>query len=405
MSPTVQLRARSASEETTLCLDVAPDCTLSRLKELIAVRIGGAAANVTVSVNRREELSGSPGDTLISLGVVESGGIVFYATDPGVFAPKALTLGGPGSVDVGIIDRGPLEAVDEALVAMKLSEASIGGSEAEPARSAACNWRSTPSYGFSLLVAAVNAVLVDSGLARLDVDTGEPVRGIQLPGPQGPPGMECFLRYTLDKMAGSSKSNSALPQIIIVKVYQLGSRFIAACRSLDDPCYAVKLEEPSGWHYAVKMAMALSESRGGRADDDDNDMLLNVLHQEDLFEFYKDLKDKLAMPILIELCETAGLRRTPCLTRLPIELKLKIFVLVRAADLAKLACVCRELREVASDNSLWRIKFAQVFEDAGGSGNIHWKQRFVNTFNETREKMDQIFRIYRTRLNKRRKID
>lgn len=114
----MKLRLRSTSSKETLKIDVPSDCTLPQLKQIIAERIGIVASSssasgssaVTVSLNRRDELIGSPDESLQSLGVA-SGDLLFYAADSSVFLPQSQTVGFGSSQpvpssDIGIVDCG-----------------------------------------------------------------------------------------------------------------------------------------------------------------------------------------------------------------------------------------------------------------------------------------------------------
>ncbi|KAF5936987.1 hypothetical protein HYC85_024493 [Camellia sinensis] len=62
----------------------------------------------------------------------------------------------------------------------------------------------------------------------------------------------------------------------------------------------------------------------------------------EVFEFLKTVKDKPTLPLLIDLCERAGLAPPPCFMRLPTDLKLKILESLRGVDVANVGSVCSE---------------------------------------------------------------
>uniref|UniRef100_A0A7N0U9J8 F-box domain-containing protein n=1 Tax=Kalanchoe fedtschenkoi TaxID=63787 RepID=A0A7N0U9J8_KALFE len=437
----MKLRVRSATSKETLKFEVPADCTLSHLKQVIAERIGGASAEMTVSLNRKDELCGFPEDALRSLGV-SSGDLVYYSLDSSVFVPKALTLGAESSAsgsvaassDTGVIDCGHSEAGDKDPDAVELSKASIGESKVEQAhvgdakmadltpeetldfqapgiqsdenmdvdpelvaplkqrftpyflKNVWCNGEGSALSGHSLLLAAVHAVLVDSGFVRLDPATGEPVYEFQVPGDGKPAGMALSLRYTLDKLI-ELKIKSAAPETVVLKLHKLGGHLMVhgALVGIKNACYTLKLDEQ---HYGTKIETVLRK-RGERVEGGGGGggMLLNVLHEGEVFNFYKEVKDKLALPLLIDLCEKAGLPQPPCLMLLPTDLKLKIFELVSGADLAKLACQCSELQYVTSNNSLWRIKYMLEFGNTGEENDsTNWKQRYIQSWKIEKER-------------------
>ncbi|OMO63414.1 hypothetical protein COLO4_32483 [Corchorus olitorius] len=66
------------------------------------------------------------------------------------------------------------------------------------------------------------------------------------------------------------------------------------------------------------------------------------------------------------LCDRTGLTLPACLMRLPIELKLKIVESLRGVHIARMECVCKEMRNLmgnlASDNDLWKRKLEVISE-------------------------------------------
>ncbi|GJU58063.1 F-box protein SKIP22-like protein [Tanacetum coccineum] len=89
-----------------------------------------------------------------------------------------------------------------------------------------------------------------------------------------------------------------------------------------------------------------------------------VVEEKEVFEFWRKMKDGLALPLLIDLCEKTGLELPPCFIKLPIELKLKILESVSGVDIANVSCVCSELRQLALNDYLWRKKYIKEFGNA-----------------------------------------
>ncbi|CAH8383014.1 unnamed protein product [Eruca vesicaria subsp. sativa] len=105
-----------------------------------------------------------------------------------------------------------------------------------------------------------------------------------------------------------------------------------------------------------------------------------VIYKE-VFMFWRMVKEGLVTPLLISLCDKSGLELPPCFMFLPTELKRKIVKSLTGASLAKMACVCRETRRMASSNALWKQK---IWEEArhlvtvdGGRGSVNWKSKFA----------------------------
>ncbi|KAF9606254.1 hypothetical protein IFM89_024075 [Coptis chinensis] len=71
--------------------------------------------------------------------------------------------------------------------------------------------------------------------------------------------------------------------------------------------------------------------------------VLETVELSKVLEFWRIVKDKLALPLLIDLCEKTGLIPPPCFMRLPAELKLKILEFLPSAnDFGMVGCVSSE---------------------------------------------------------------
>ncbi|KAF3571755.1 hypothetical protein F2Q69_00061250 [Brassica cretica] len=116
---------------------------------------------------------------------------------------------------------------------------------------------------------------------------------------------------------------------------------------------------------------------------------------KEVFVFWRLVKDGLVTPLLIGLCYKSGLELPPCFTRLPTELKVKIVESLTGASLAKMACVCREIRCMASGNDLWKQK---IWEEArhlllvgnGGRGSVNWKAKFASFWMHYKQKLSPV---------------
>lgn len=67
---------------------------------------------------------------------------------------------------------------------------------------------------------------------------------------------------------------------------------------------------------------------------------------------------------------------------LPTELKLKILESLPGASVAKMACLCTEMRYRASDHDLWKKKCLEeakhVVVNRSGSDSVNWKADFAD---------------------------
>ncbi|CAH8385100.1 unnamed protein product [Eruca vesicaria subsp. sativa] len=111
-----------------------------------------------------------------------------------------------------------------------------------------------------------------------------------------------------------------------------------------------------------------------------------------VFMLWKIVKDGISIPLSMALCEKYGLVGPACLMRLPTELKLKILEVVPGDGVAKMACVCREMRSLASDNDLWKQKCLEEAKHlVVNRSSISWKAEFA-TFWKQRQKARRALR-------------
>ncbi|KAE8008158.1 hypothetical protein FH972_004698 [Carpinus fangiana] len=88
---------------------------------------------------------------------------------------------------------------------------------------------------------------------------------------------------------------------------------------------------------------------------------------------------------LVGLCEKTGFGP------LPAELQRKILESLHGVDLAKVGCVCSELRDLSSDNELWKQKFIEEFGGVAVAASeiVEWKDKFASFWTWTTWEMDQ----------------
>ncbi|WCJ18042.1 F-box family protein [Euphorbia peplus] len=123
--------------------------------------------------------------------------------------------------------------------------------------------------------------------------------------------------------------------------------------------------------------------------------------EKGIFELWKFVKDGLVLPMLIELCERTGLDLPPCLIRLPKDLKFRILELLPGQDIARVACVCKEMKCLSSNKELWKAKYMSQWKEKYmsefGSGcatgvveshthTINWKRWFVSSWENTKKR-------------------
>lgn len=216
-----------------------------------------------------------------------------------------------------------------------------------------------------LLIIAVHAVLLESGFISQ--------MGFQLPQVCVCPS----LSYTLPSI------NDA----VVVKFQSVGNFFtIYGCLTNGKGAHFVTVDEKHLVPFLnVVWANCGSTSTSSSSSSSSSSSTITRPGDE-VFKFWRAVKDKLALPLLIDLCEKAGLNLPPCFARLPTEIKLKVFELLPGRDIAKAACVCSELRYLTASDDLWKKKFRENFgirpEFEG-----HWKEMFGKYWSLRRERM------------------
>ncbi|XVF01413.1 hypothetical protein REPUB_Repub04eG0087000 [Reevesia pubescens] len=238
-----------------------------------------------------------------------------------------------------------------------------------------------------LLAIAVHAALLDSGFVGFDPVSGLQIHRFHWPDEWHSP---VSVSYSLPELLRDNNDNcgSNLTDYVVLKFQTLG-HFIQVYGSLkgDSGIYKLSLDE---YRFAptldLELANNLENCDRNEARDANKDGYFNSYPENEVFEFWKIVKDGLALPLLIELSCRNDLSLPACLMRLPTELKLKILESLPAADIARMGCVCSEMRYLASNNLLWGQKFEEEFGDwAGANPPGNWKKTFHSRW-ESRKK-------------------
>ncbi|XP_060196566.1 F-box protein SKIP22-like [Lycium barbarum] len=227
-----------------------------------------------------------------------------------------------------------------------------------------------------LLVVALHAVFVESGFVLLDPVSFTELSGTQFlkNWPSGASRMRLF--YTLPEVIDHVKrGNLDVIHTIELKFQSLGMFFIAH-GSLSGGVFArrVTLNEDQLVPFlnVVWANCGLNEEVNG---------VSITSPEKEVFMFWRNVKDGLVLPLLIDLCEKSGLALPPCFTRLPTDLKLKILESLPGVEIAKVSCLSSELRYLGSSDDLWKKKYAEHFGDGEISGEGgHWKEKFVKSW-------------------------
>ncbi|XP_047089899.1 F-box protein SKIP22-like [Lolium rigidum] len=105
---------------------------------------------------------------------------------------------------------------------------------------------------------------------------------------------------------------------------------------------------------------------------------MGAVEVKEILELWRVLKDELCLPLMISLCQLNGLYLPPCLMALPDELKAKVLELVPGVGLARVECTCKELRDLAGDDNLWKRRCELELNTSSEASrwSKSWKQRF-----------------------------
>ncbi|XP_073156259.1 F-box protein SKIP22-like [Henckelia pumila] len=425
----MKLRLRSIESKETLKIEAPNPCTLPQLKQILSQNLPNfpSPASIRLSLNRKDELrSASPGveDSLQLLGVT-AGDLIFFTLDPDLvhsYPPVLEQEVGNDSKSEDIHPSRESEASQDLNSGDSLSEPKISefdGLKRKTLDTATqfeestefmelddgCDDHYNDSDGISadvvdksfsvpgylrkvfmdelngdcgpdhkLAVVAIHAVFSESGFVGFDPNLKKQIDGFQFKNDWPSGGFMPSVSYTLPDIVGHGDGIDS----IVLKFQSLG-KYMTVYGSLGN------------------------ESRGHRThflrfNEDQLVPLLNVAWancgvtesvegfdggvssaspEKELFKFWRDVKDNLALPLLISLCEKTGLELPPCFIRLPTDLKMKILELLPGVDVAKISCVCSELQYVASSDDLWKLKFNEQFQNERTEGYASWKKAFA----------------------------
>ncbi|XP_010498884.2 PREDICTED: F-box protein SKIP22-like [Camelina sativa] len=398
----MKLRLRLHETRETLKLELADTGTLHDLRRCINPT---APSSVHLSLNRKDELlASSPEDTLRSLGVT-SGDLIYYSLDQSAFVTSDqvgessnLELGSKSNPVAAVQDSmgiGFAEVVNVVPDQAKLNPNSTVEDPAEGSKTgiespepmdveqlddmelaaAESKRLSEPFFlrnilleksgdtsELTTLASSVHAVMLESGFVLFDSGSDKFSFSEKL--------LTVSLKYTLPEIIKSKDANTI--ESVTLKFQNLG-------------------------HWVVVYGTVGGSSSGGVHVNLDKrrfvpviDMVMDTLKSDkegssriyrQVFMFWRMVKDGLVIPLLIGICDKAGLEPPPCLMRLPTELKLKILELLPGVSLAKMGCLCTEMRYLASDNDLWKQKCLEEAKNVVGTGEgdlVNWKVRFAD---------------------------
>ncbi|XP_078435788.1 F-box protein SKIP22-like [Wolffia australiana] len=333
----MKLRIRSSETRETIRLEISSSSTISDLKALIAGRLISSPAisvdDVHLSLNRKDELVGAiPEETLETLGIA-SGDLIFYTLDPSSFTQPSSTSPSPilsAAAPIDGLESPPQSKSDER--GKNLMAESEGQGFPKSVMESVHGTEEKRTDAMNFLVIAMHAVFLESG----------------------------FNESSFSKGFSTVSISYSLPEIHDA----VELKFLLMGKFLDVYGHVV------GGDGSNLRRLCVDASKFNPEDEEAN------------FDIWRSVKDKLFLPLFMEICSKNGLPSPPCFIYLPTELKIKIMELVGGVDLARAACVSSELRYLCSNEDLWKKKFAEEFpgrEAYGSRGNFgsRWKDKFA----------------------------
>lgn len=372
----MKLRLRSFESKETLKFEVPDPCSLQQLKYTISTIIpspSSSSSSLHLSLNRKDEINtSSPTDSLHSIGIA-GGDLIFYTFNSNAFSGETLPHK-PAAENPPTFAEKPAEVQTLEMVDVSDEPAVLAGknnSEPDFVKTILKEALGDDVSDFKLLVFAVHAVILESGFVRVGRDSGKANDDVSSSS-------MISLRYTLPEIVSKGLSHA-----VDLKIQTLGN-FVNVYGSLfDDVGSRVHRVYLDKFRFAKPLELMLANSEPSAS----VSVNVNDGGDDEVFELWKIVKDKLALPLLIDLCDKTGLDLPPCFMRLPMELKLLIFEYLSGDDLAKVCCTCSELSYLASNDELWRKKFEEEFGDRV-NGMKFFKNLFAH-YRATKKKSEQ----------------
>ncbi|KAL9998138.1 putative F-box domain-containing protein [Helianthus debilis subsp. tardiflorus] len=424
----MKLRLRSVETKETLKIETPNPCSLQQLRELVSQKLPSASTSSTIhfSLNRKDQLTTeSSQESIQSIGIT-SGDLIYFTTNPTGFstAPVSRQSQNPQTVipASGKQDetlntvasekvrqsQNPQTVIpasskqDETLNTVASEKVDSGDNsnaeeiaeymEIEDCESSVVNevgksfsvpgflrkvfteeLRDSDGLNRKLLRVAVHAVLLESGFVEID-----PASNMLKDGNNFGVKDNWYL----------ASVHYTLPEIIVpggnietvkIKFQNLG-KYCKVYGSLVNGTmvHSVLVDEDKlvpflnvVWANCGAVVATMAE----------NNEIANVEPEKQVFEFWRKIKDGISLPLLIDLCEKAGLQVPPCFMQLPTELKLKILESLSGVEIAKVSCVCSEMRYLASSDDLWKQKYIEQFGNVAGlNSGTGFKTRFANSW-------------------------
>eukprot|EP00252_Welwitschia_mirabilis_P006260 TRINITY_DN1708_c0_g1_i1.p1 TRINITY_DN1708_c0_g1~~TRINITY_DN1708_c0_g1_i1.p1 ORF type:complete len:521 (+),score=64.18 TRINITY_DN1708_c0_g1_i1:60-1622(+) len=426
----MKLRIRPMNGGETIRLEVADGSTLRNLKDALAAKISLSSedvSSISLTLNKKDAISGDENQDLQSLGIT-SGDLLFYALSPDAFQATKRERDEDYRIQATKRERDE----DRRIEATKPerhedhriqvnSTKSVSTTEAECPMEIESAISSTlpsaqtmmhvPSYlirvfstedvakclecdSHLLLMMAVHAAMLESGFIVCQGLGNNPSSCLLDELKTKPAVSVCYTLPELVNVEDKSDEN------VMVRFQHLGGFLVAYGCSKGAEVYRIvyrisfQMDEflvslrhaadaylrsnSSGSVDTIPSGSASSKLDTEKSSSIVAESFIPKLNSEKkLSELWRMVKDKLALPLLTDLCQITGRSPPPSLMLLPSELKLTIFSNLPAVDIAKVGCVCAEFKYLCDNEELWKKKYKEEF---GQQGNVHghrWKNAFV----------------------------
>ncbi|VFQ68401.1 unnamed protein product [Cuscuta campestris] len=211
-----------------------------------------------------------------------------------------------------------------------------------------------------LLMIAVHGVLLESGFVGFDPILLKKIIRFQSPFQRGGTDPCYTLLEIADNVTVNDQNSNNIIPTFNLKIQTLG-KFVIVYGFLSSGTSLVHHVELNEEHLVPLLNVAWSNCGLSEKIIPEEDGLIWTSPEKEIFQFWRTVKDRLALPLLIDICEVAGFGLPPCFVRLPTELKLKILELLPGVDLAKMSCVSSELNYLVSNDDLWKQKYLCEF--------------------------------------------
>lgn len=375
----MKLRIRSIATKETISITTSAASSLRDLKTVIAISLADASSNpnpiapdsIHLSLNQTDELvAPNAGDPLSSLGLT-SGDLLFFSFSP---FPKTLATSVSNSgtnsnssdpignskettVNLSPINQSarPMD-VDADPVVVKASD-NILGFLVE-----LMNTETGEDAGIlGRVVMLTHAALLDTSFTLLNGS------GSNLPRGWASQASSLCLKYTISDFVDQVQAINE--KVAVLKFSVLGN-LVTIYGYVDGA-------KPDLYRFCfdlAKVAPLFSLDLNS----------LSKSEEEKLMEIFRGVKDKVSLPLMIDLCLKNGLLLPPCFMFLSIDMKSKILDLLPGVDAVRVGSTCKEMRNLSLDENMWRQKMEREFSSSLNNNKVlgagRWREKYKRAY-------------------------